>query len=113
MTNIEFEIKNRLTKTFSLLIQHALQHALDTDENDSNLLQIIINIQSALELLFKIRSLSEKGWTSIVPEKFWARSENSILNDLKNENLRTVQYEDLLVKFDEYYVLDEAVRRHS
>jgi hypothetical protein len=54
-------IIHRLQSTFKLLVKHGIYHTTVQNKTDEDYLQIIINIQSSIELLGKIKIYGSKG----------------------------------------------------
>ena len=70
MDEVKKALEQRLVATFHEYIRHAFEHALDERERHVDVLQVIINLQTALELLSKLYTLRREGWKGIVDPKF-------------------------------------------
>lgn len=88
-------IEKRLRSTCLSFLKHSIEHIVLTDTSYDNSLQILVNIQSSFELLLKLIVFKKKGWKSIVQTKHHSCTEKSLLNDLKNGNLKTFGFDDI------------------
>ncbi len=92
MDKVSTELLKRLQSTSKQLLTHALEHALDETQNESNVLQTIINMQSALELLSKSYVLRRDGWKAIIDPKFHSRSESFLLSAIADGSIKTIPF---------------------
>jgi len=92
MKKINEELSDRLKNTFRSYICHAVEHALNEEESENDVLQVIVNLQASLELLSKLYVLQRQGWQGIVPAKFHSKSESELLLEIKNGTLKTTEY---------------------
>lgn len=79
----------RLTSTFRLCLKHALQHALLARPGPNDILQTIVNIQTATELLSKLYVLRRIGWIGIVDKSFHNVPKAKVLKSIENGSIRT------------------------
>lgn len=114
MDRIENELFNRLQHTFTLYIRSAINSALTDNPSDIEVLQTIINMQAALELIGKMFVLRKKGWKGIISNKFHNQSESEILKKIQNGSIKTQQYghskdlfsRDIYLNDDDKHLLD-------
>lgn len=89
---VEELLRKRLQNTFKLYVRHAIEHALNEEACEIDIIQVIINLQGSLELLTKLYILQKKGWRSIVDTRFHEKDEEEILSDIGNGKLITSPY---------------------
>lgn len=92
MGQIEEQLADRLKSTFKLYIRFALQNALSDNPSDNEVLQTIINMQAALELISKYFVLQNEGWKGIIISKFHDRPESEILELIADGSIQTTPY---------------------
>lgn len=92
MNLIKNKLEDRLSATFQQYICHAIQHALSENETANDVLQAIVNIQAALELLSKLFVLRRSGWKGIINNKFHDMPEKEVLNAIENGTITTTPY---------------------
>ncbi|MBQ4831576.1 hypothetical protein J8L84_20060 [Alteromonas sp. MMG017] len=92
MNKVDEQLTFRLKKTFKLYIRSALQNALSETPSESDVLQTIINIQAALELIGKFFVLRREGWKGIVKSKFHDKSETELLSLIEKDEIQTTPF---------------------
>jgi hypothetical protein len=92
MGRIEKQLEIRLSATFKQYMRHAIQHALTEDATEGDILQVIINIQAALELLSKLFVLRRTGWQGIIKTQFHSKPESEVLLAIENGTITTTPY---------------------
>lgn len=90
---IESYLEERLTFTFTNFIRHGLHHALKATPKANDILQLIINIQGALELLSKLYVLKKGDWKDIVRKDLHNKKEEEIVRLISTGKIKTVFYE--------------------
>lgn len=115
MVLLEQQLQNRLRDTFKIYICHTLEHALHDEKNTTDVLQVIINLQTATELLSKLYILRRKGWKAIVAPKLHNLSEPELLAAIESGRLRTTSYQKVkdLIAADIFLDEDDAVLLES
>lgn len=103
MDKVDEQLTFRLKKTFKLYIRSALENALSETPTESHVLQTIINMQAALELIGKFFVLQQEGWKGLVTSKFHNKSEVELLSLIERGEIQTTPYwknkEFFLVKY--------------
>ncbi|UTC43231.1 hypothetical protein [Treponema sp. OMZ 857] len=110
MKKLEDELKVRIRTTFIACFRHAIEHLTLERISIEDYLQIILNIQTSLELLIKLYVLEENHVEKILEEKYFKKclpTEKFLLNLLKNGELHTKQYSLLLEKCSDAFTKDE------
>ena len=92
MCLVDKQLKIRLSATFKQYIRHAIQHALTEQETENDVLQVIVNIQAALELLSKLYVLRRAGWKEIIKPQFHNKTEAEILTAIEDGTITTTPY---------------------
>ena len=92
MNLIEKQLRERLQNTFKLYVRHAIKHALNENETENDILQVIINLQGSLELLSKLYVLQFDGWKGIVDIRFHNKTEYEIISAIDNGTIKTTPY---------------------
>jgi hypothetical protein len=92
MDKVDEQLTFRLKKTFKLYIRSALENALSEAPTESNVLQTIINMQAALELIGKFFVLQREGWKGIITSKFHDKSEAELLSLIQRGDIQTTPY---------------------
>ncbi|WP_193165467.1 hypothetical protein [Microbulbifer hainanensis] len=92
MSRINEQLELRLAGTFKQYIRHAIQHSLTEDVTESDVLQVIVNIQAALELLSKLYVLKRTGWQGIIKPQFHKKPESEVLLAIENGTITTTPY---------------------
>ena len=97
---LDSELKERLERTCKSYLKHAVEHIVLQNDDYDNLLQVIINIQGALETVIKLFIVNTKGYKeiAILKKKQETYSEKQLLNDLNNGCLKFCNYEELINK---------------
>ena len=107
MNKIDKELELRLTKTFKLYINVGLENALSDAPSEIEVLQTIINMQAALELLSKYYILQREGWKGIVIEKYHNKDEEEIVELIKNGSIQTTSHQKNKKYFTENIDFDD------
>lgn len=115
MGTIKNQLEIRLKKSFKVYIMNALEHALCEVTSESHVLQVIINMQAALELLSKFFVLQHEGWKGIVDNRFHDKSEIEILSLIKSGKIKTTAYwknkdfisQEIYLNEDDKWLLDK------
>lgn len=89
---ISFELTLRLLTTSKHLLVHSLEHALSAAPDESDVLQTVINLQAALELLGKLYLVRREGWKSIVDAQFHSLTEAEVLHAITCGSIKTIPY---------------------
>lgn len=92
MNSLENEIGDLLAESCRRFVMHGLTHALEENKTDTDIIQSIINIQAALEVLAKLYQLKADGWKSVVDKKHHNESEQKLIELLVCGELKTYQY---------------------
>lgn len=92
MSSLENEIGHLLAESCRRFVVHGLTHALEENKTDTDIIQSIINIQAALEVLAKLYQLKTDGWKSVVDKKHHNESEKKLIELLMRGELKTYQY---------------------
>lgn len=92
MDKVDEQLTFRLKKTFKLYIRTALENALSELPTESNVLQTIINMQAALELIGKFFVLQREGWKGIVVNKYHDKSEAELLSLIESGEMQTTPH---------------------
>lgn len=92
MGEIENQLTIRLNKTFKLYIRTAIENALSETPSENAVLQTIINMQAALELISKFFVLQHEGWKGIITSKFHKMPESEVLKLIESGNIQTTPY---------------------
>jgi ribosomal protein S27E len=106
MDKIDNILYNKLLFTFKKLLKHGMYHALIDHKNDDDYIQIIINIQGAIELLGKMKMIKDKGWKGIILNIKSDISEDKMIIKINNGELKTIQYNDVKTYLNETFELD-------
>lgn len=115
MDAISEQLELRLKKTFKLYIRCALENALCETPSESSVLQTIVNMQAALELLSKFFVLQQQGWKGIIKSNFHNKSETEILSLIDQGKIQTTAYwknkdfisEEIYLNDDDKMLLDK------
>jgi len=116
---IEEILKPTLEKNFKSYFVHAIEHLVEEIQTESNILQVIVNIQASLEILSKLYVLNHFGWEKIIENKFHNKSEQELeeliytgmlktknFSSIKNILIDNIQFDDtdneLLNNFQKY-----------
>jgi hypothetical protein len=94
MDEVKNQLHLRLKKTFKHYICHALEHALNEPPSESDILQAIINMQSALELLSKSFILQQEGWRRVIASKYHDLPTEEILTLIGSGMIKTSSYQE-------------------
>ena len=70
MSVVEKILKPTLEKNFKNYFIHAIEHLVEEIQTESNILQVIVNIQASLEILSKLYVLNNFGWKKIIKKNF-------------------------------------------
>lgn len=89
---ITTELTKRLLTTSKELLVHSLEHALAYKPTENDILQTVVNLQAALELLSKHYVVCRDGWQSIVDPKHHAQNESQILDEISSGSLKTIPF---------------------
>lgn len=89
---ITTELTRRLLATSKELLVHSLEHALVETPTENDVLQTVVNLQAALELLSKHYVVRRDGWQSIVDPKYHSQSESQILGEISSGSLKTIPF---------------------
>jgi hypothetical protein len=111
MNQIKEQLSERLKATFKHYVRHAIEHALSEEASENDILQVIVNLQAALELLSKLYVLQSKGWKEIVDPRFHNKPESQVLLAIQNGTLKTTPFwknKELIVQ--EIYLTDDDKR---
>lgn len=92
MTSIDSALEKRLVFTFKKYIRHALEHALKERAHQTDVIQVITNLQAALELLSKRYALKREGWRGIVEKRHHDEPESEVIRKIENGTIKTKQY---------------------
>ncbi len=97
---LDNELINRLKKTCESYLRHTIEHLILQRDDYDNLLQIVINIQGALEAVIKLFIVKNKGYKEITIFKKhqYTYTEVQLLDDLNNGLLKFCNYEELIEK---------------
>lgn len=107
MDKITELLKTRLEKTFSNYFIHAVEHIVKKNNNESDILQVIINIQATLELLSKLYVLNLLGWKELIDKKYHKRSKDEIIVLINNGNIKTNMYNHIKTNVIDYIEFDD------
>jgi len=121
MDKVSAELQKRLQSTSRQLLTHALEHALDGTQTENNVLQTIVNMQAALELLSKLYVLRREGWRSIVDPKFHLHTEPDLISAIETGAIKTIPFwksrelasETLYLNEDDLQLLDTFQNRRN
>ena len=121
MNRIEKQLNLRLSKTFKCCVRHAIQHALNKEETENDILQVIINMQASLELLAKRYVLKKEGWKSIVKSEVHDKTESEIISAITNGEITTTPYwknkefisKEIYLAEDDSYLLDNFQKNRN
>jgi hypothetical protein len=108
MNKINKYLFDNTYSAFSIIMQHGLYHALEDKKSVSDYLQLVINIQTAFELLLKMDIISTQhdGWKIVFPDsknpKFIGKNEDEILEMFKSNDARSEIYSKILKDIFKY-----------
>src|SRR5580704_7964160 len=93
--NKSFEemLAETLAKSCRAYIQHGAEHLFTKLPSDEDLLQAILNMQGAMEVVAKLYQLKTNGWRSILETKHHQESECELIKKLNCGKLKTTGYE--------------------
>jgi DNA-directed RNA polymerase subunit RPC12/RpoP len=92
MTRFTALLEDTLLTTFRTYLRHGLTHAFAAPLTYSDGLQLLLNIQGALEIVGKLYHVKKAGWQSILPNKYHGKSEEHLCRLLQNGELKTTIY---------------------
>ncbi len=95
MNKIEKELELRLTNTFKIYIKVGLENALSDTPSEIEVLQTIINMQAALELLSKYYILQREGWKGIVVGKYHNKGEEEVIELINSGRIQTTSHQKI------------------
>ena len=95
MNSIEEILKPTLEKNFKSYFIHAIEHLVEETQTESNILQVIVNIQASLEILSKLYVLNNFGWEKIIENKFHNKSAEDIEQLIYNGMLKTKNFNSI------------------
>ncbi|MFA0439879.1 hypothetical protein BCU70_11370 [Vibrio sp. 10N.286.49.C2] len=107
MNKIEKELELRLTNTFKIYIKVGLENALSDTPSEIEVLQTIINMQAALELLSKYYILQREGWKGIVVGKYHNKDEEEIIELISSGRIQTTSHQKNKKYFTETIEFDD------
>lgn len=89
MKSVIFLLKSTLEKNFIHYFTHGIEHLVNENQTESNILQVIVNIQASLEILSKLHVLNRFGWKGIIDNKFHNKSEFELEILIQEGKLKT------------------------
>lgn len=92
MDILEKEIGQLLAESCRRFVVHGITHVLEENKTDTDVIQSIINMQAALDILAKLYQLKTDGWKSVVDKKHHNESEEKLIEMLARGELKTNQY---------------------
>jgi len=114
MNKFKLKLLESLKNTFKIYIRHDIEHSL-SEQNPTNILQAVINLQASLELLVKLNILSKNGWKEIVDHKFHSKNEEQLIEIFNKGTLKTIPFwkgkkfieDNCIIDQDDKYLLDK------
>jgi hypothetical protein len=111
MDNLQKYFYNKMIPTFRNILKHGIHHITIENKTEEDYLQIIINIQAAIELLCKMKMIESIGWESIIERKtldaLIGLNENQTLNYLNNNKIHTIQYSTAIDNVKKIFKLEK------
>jgi hypothetical protein len=86
------ELERLLMISCKRFVQHALDHILIPVRNDVDIVQSILNVQGAIEVISKVYHLRNAGWKAVVDNRHHDKTEGELLEKLCKGELRTKPY---------------------
>lgn len=104
---INKELSKRLLSTSRELLIHSLEHALAQEPTENDILQTVVNLQAALELLGKFYLVRREGWRAIIDAQFHSQTEAQILLAISRGTIKTIPYWRVRAQASEVLYLDD------
>lgn len=86
------ELERLLMISCKRFLNHALDHILNAERNDVDIVQSILNVQGAIEVISKVYHLRNEGWMAIIDNRHHSETEDELLDKLSKGELKTKQY---------------------